>query len=761
MNFPQGLSRGDLEALAERHVRDYCPGKTARERRRAGIGVVLNWLEGAEGEDWQQRWEQLENSYDDWASNGGSKKERTEIFAAVQIFILERVIRPSYTWILADRRHRLYSNLRSTTDKEAFDTLMSVAPGMNASGTTVQQAMVALSRIGVHTGKSVVDLTTEDILDYGEFIRSTGRNAQGVRVAHQLLREADYLHDPPLTLGYTQRLDKPSVEELVNRHNIECTEVRNLLIMYLKEREPAVDYVTVKQLADRLAKQFWRDIELHHPGIESINLPREVIEAWKKRSELLRDGRPRKDSGQLYVVVRSFYLDILQWAAENPGRWEKYVVPCPISDADVRALGKADSRRKARTHERIRRLEPLLPRLLADVRRRLGASRGLLEAAEECQDGQEFVFEGRTFERLQSPRSNRKREFGSVPVMVRPVDEEDGKTINCLDQEDEAFWAWAIVEVLRLTGARVEELLELTHLSIHQHRMPDNEQVLLLQIAPSKRDRERVLPVCPELSHVLAQIVRRVQGSEGEVPAVERYDPLERVMSSPMPYLFQRRWRLQGSVMGTSAVWSLIKRASQRAGLKTRDGESVYFTPHDFRRLFATEAVNGGLPIHIAAKLLGHLDLNTTRGYVAVYSEEVIRHYRSHLARRRVLRPEVEYREPTEEEWEEFSKHFRRRKMALGDCYRPYGSDCPHEHACVRCPMLRMDPNQLPRLLEIEQNTVDLLAEAENNGWEGEESGLKETLQHIQEKKGQAERTRSLRPESNTPPTIVPLSAKR
>jgi integrase len=29
------------------------------------------------------------------------------------------------------------------------------------------------------------------------------------------------------------------------------------------------------------------------------------------------------------------------------------------------------------------------------------------------------------------------------------------------------------------------------------------------------------------------------------------------------------------------------------------------FTPHDFRRLLATDLVNNGLPIHIGAALLG------------------------------------------------------------------------------------------------------------------------------------------------------------
>ena len=67
---------------------------------------------------------------------------------------------------------------------------------------------------------------------------------------------------------------------------------------------------------------------------------------------------------------------------------------------------------------------------------------------------------------------------------------------------------------------------------------------------------------------------------------------------------------------------------------------------------------NSGLPIHIAAKLLGHLDLDTTQGYVAVYPAEVIRHYRQFIASRRSQRPGEEYREPSDAEWAEFRDHF-------------------------------------------------------------------------------------------------------
>jgi hypothetical protein len=89
------------------------------------------------------------------------------------------------------------------------------------------------------------------------------------------------------------------------------------------------------------------------------------------------------------------------------------------------------------------------------------------------------------------------------------------------------------------------------------------------------------------------------------------------------------------------------------------------------------------LPIHIGAALLGHLNIGTTQGYVAVFEDDVIRHVQDFLARRRAMRPEEECRPVTEEEWQEFDEHFDKRKVELGSCGRPYGTGCQHEHACL------------------------------------------------------------------------------
>jgi integrase/recombinase XerD len=81
--------------------------------------------------------------------------------------------------------------------------------------------------------------------------------------------------------------------------------------------------------------------------------------------------------------------------------------------------------------------------------------------------------------------------------------------------------------------------------------------------------------------------------------------------------------------------------------------------PHMLRHMFATDAVTGGLPVHIAARLLGHASLTTTQAYLAVVQDDLVRSYRSFVDARRAVRPAAEYREPTNDEWREFQQTLR------------------------------------------------------------------------------------------------------
>jgi hypothetical protein len=228
---------------------------------------------------------------------------------------------------------------------------------------------------------------------------------------------------------------------------------------------------------------------------------------------------------------------------------------------------------------------------------------------------------------------------------------------------------------------------------------------------------------------VLAAIVARIRDtSSGTVPDVIAYDRYECCFLPPMPVLFQHLEGMDRRPLSPASVRRWIRDALTAAEITDAAGKPLVFTPHDFRRIFATEAIMNGMPPHIAQLILGHKDITTTMGYKAVYPDEAIAAHRAFIARRRALRPPEEYRTPTESEWQEFLGHFQRRKVELGDCGRAYGAACHHEHACIRCALLRVDPAQRDRLAEIRDSLLARIDEVREHGWLGEIEGLKVSL---------------------------------
>jgi integrase len=384
------------------------------------------------------------------------------------------------------------------------------------------------------------------------------------------------------------------------------------------------------------------------------------------------------------IQVRGFYLDLAQWATEDPARRGPWAAPCPIRDADVEQK-KQLRRHKARMDQRTRERLPVLPVLVRTVEQRRNVAATLLQAAQRTAPGTTFTFNGETLLRPSTPHA----EAGKVWADELST----GRRRDLSHEEHEAFWAWGAIEVLRASGVRVEEMLELSHHSFVQYRLPTTgELVPLLQIAPSKTDTERLLLISPELADVLSAIICRIRDAHGAVPLVSSYDPLERVWNPPMPLLFQRQFGTENRALPRSVIRNALNAALGATGLTSPDKQPLHFTPHDFRRLFITDAVLNGLPPHVAQVICGHSNINTTMGYKAIYPEEAINAHRAFIARRRATRPSEEYRTPTEQEWEEFLGHFQRRKVSVGTCGRAFGTSCIHEHSCVRCHSFALTP---------------------------------------------------------------------
>ena len=726
-------SRRELLHLADGLLTSAIPSE--RRRRHESVNTVLDWLEGFPGEDWQERW--LLSGSDvagqAWGPRDLPERQRSRLTAGLGALIVVRAVRPAYGWLSGSRMLGVYAAYRSHNQPAEFAELAAHA-ARRGFPVHEAEALNALTRMVIVTGKNLTDLDMDDINTYAAARRQTGRKVAALPFAYDLLRGIGGLDGEPPTLRQAQARGQLTVAELVDRYAVACRPVRDVLVHYLAERSAVLDYRSLDNQAHMLVSLFWADLERHHPGIDTLHLPGDVAHGWKQRVRTLPGGTPRRTFHAVLLTVRSFYLDLLQWSLEDPARWAAWAAPCPVSETDVRGYIKEARRRRARMAERTRVLAPVLPRLVAAAGQQLEAAARMLATVRNTVPGAKFTVDDVRYLRI-GPR----RGIQPIRLLAEPLDP-PGPRFDVEAGEASAFWALAIIEVLRRTGVRVEELLELTHLSLRQYQAPTGEMVPLVQVSPSKTDTERVIPADPELVAVLARIIRRIKDAAGRVPLLTRYDTYERVFGPPLPHLFQLITQHRLQVISPQRVRDLLARVARKADIADVDGTALRFTPHDFRRIFSTEAVNSGLPIHIAARLLGHLDLNTTQGYVAVYPAEVIRHDRQFTDQRRSQRPSEEYREPSDSEWTEFRDHFSLRKVALGTCHRPYGTPCQHEHACIRCPMLRLDLTQVPRLLQIEHNTRERLEEARQMQWLGEVAALEESLRHIAGKKKQADR---------------------
>ncbi|WP_329324601.1 site-specific integrase [Streptomyces luteogriseus] len=737
--------------------------KSAQTQRLVGVRLLLDWLETHPGDNWQQRWEASPASpryagwhqpVMAWAAEQGRPPSRNWTDAGLLALVCADVVRPSMLWLIGNPSRHLRPAIAATRDPEGFGRLLSELPDPERVTSRDSLAMKYIAQIIVNYGGGVGDIVVGDLLAHPRLqYRDQGTTTAGIRLAYTWLRNrGQFPPDAPATLHHmTARTGQISPAGLIDRYQLRCQPVRDLLVDYLTERQPAVDYTTLKSIAGHLGGLFWADLEHHHPGIDTLRLPPDVSDAWKARIAVKTivqrrpDGatrtvtEPRQSAPGVKLTVRAFYLDLAQWAAEEPERWGRWVAPCPISEADC-ATRKLERKQKSWSDQRTRERLPVLPALVRTAERRLKEARERLELIDMAFPGSTVNVRGETFT---LPKGAHRAD--GKPGYVYDA---KGNRRNVRTEEKHAFYAWATIEILRHTGIRIEELLELSHHSIVRYQLPTTGEVApLLQIAPSKTDKERLLLISPELADVLSAAVSRVRLTNRVVPSIPTYDQHERTWNDPMPVLYQ--WTVSGEKrpISINTVRRSLADTLDASGLVDKDGDPLSFAPHDFRRIFITDAILNGLPPHIAQVIVGHERIETTMGYAAIYPADAVEAHRAFIARRRKTRPAGEYRAVTPEEWDEFLSHFERRKLALGECGRAYGTDCIHEHACVRCPVLIVSDAEKPRLIEIRDNLADRIAEAQREGWLGEVEGLSVSLAaaegKIAELEAQQERRRS------------------
>ncbi|MFJ5034554.1 hypothetical protein ACIQB5_42395 [Streptomyces sp. NPDC088560] len=246
-------------------------------------------------------------------------------------------------------------------------------------------------------GGTVRDVTIGDCVELQHAIGEHQTNGcHGKHLFYQLLAGLGVFGpDAPARLKTVMLPGRLTPAALVDRHGITCTAIRDLLVDYLTERAVDVDYTTLEDMARTLAGLFWRDMEKHHPGIDSLRLDADTATAWRERVGMVRDRhgipiRPRVNAHTVFSWVRAFYQDLARWAAEEPARWGPWVAPCPVRNSDT-DHSKNRARRKAAMDQRTHTLLPALPALVKAVERQLKDAQTCLATGRETPAGALFT----------------------------------------------------------------------------------------------------------------------------------------------------------------------------------------------------------------------------------------------------------------------------------------------------------------------------------------------------------------------------------
>ena len=259
----------------------------AQKQRRRGLGALLGWLGEQPGESWQDRW--LASGADtagadwrripaQWLRAAGRPQGQTALLgAALTVAICADVIRPSTAWFVraVPRGGALARGMAQARDVEGFTRLRQVCDQDGhlpaAAGThTLHRAAVVL---GAHGGV-IAEVTVGDVLELLDVESEAHRSpmAHGTSFYRALHQLGILSPDAPTRLRELRSAGQRTPAELIDRFDLACRPVRDLLVDYLSERAPALDYSSLRSLAADLGNVFWKDLERHHPGIEGLDL---------------------------------------------------------------------------------------------------------------------------------------------------------------------------------------------------------------------------------------------------------------------------------------------------------------------------------------------------------------------------------------------------------------------------------------------------------------------------------------------------------
>ncbi len=239
--------------------------KATRAGRRRGTAKLLRWLSSFPGDTWQQRWEASgseDHPGSSWAplplgwlrGNGlAASYDENDLSSGLLMLICGDVVRPRMTWMVTRARRHLAPVMAETRDPAGFARLRELAESGPASA--LKDARLADTRIATILackGGVISDITVGDCVEMADAQRLAHSRGGQKKVDFYLRLHAlgTFPADAPATIrAFGMAQGQVTVEELVDRYQLQCKPVRDLLVDYLKERQPALDYASLDSVS--------------------------------------------------------------------------------------------------------------------------------------------------------------------------------------------------------------------------------------------------------------------------------------------------------------------------------------------------------------------------------------------------------------------------------------------------------------------------------------------------------------------------------
>ncbi|OIQ80574.1 tyrosine recombinase XerD [mine drainage metagenome] len=622
------------------------------QRMLRATGFTLDALDRLPGERLADRWEAFEAQvWPRWLTGDGRPPVHDTWTWGMWALVTSRLVRPSWPFLTWTRTTQWVARLPLDDPMTSAHAQLVTATAALPFGTpmfavnAVNRGLRALLHCGVDelSGLTEADLRAAgrgkgaDVLDaalcqLGVFTRTPQRGT---------LRWRSVGRREPADLAGVAGVPEP---------------FRQVAGLYLEHysRRLSDNYATLQHKARALA-HFFTYLQATHPQVTSCAQitpahARGFVGHAVEQARTVQRGR-HKGSGDTtsahawLVDVRCFFADLCTWATEADS---PFVAHCPsvvpLTRHDLLDSGFADARK---------RTEARLTRTVLDLEREIPNIRAFaLRRWHETQQALRIDESGEGLQRA----------------------------------ERIAFWDWALLELLLTSGLRIEEACELTTFDILKRALPDGRLYYLLHVKPSKFDRARVIPIGDQLGRVIAEIIRHVRGFYGSdhVPACDRRDEHEKRALACAPYLLQGR--THPSTLNSQTIRGRLSALSLAAGATHSDGRPLALTPHDCRRVFASEHLNSNTPVHVIQALLGHATVNTVMIYAKLYPTQLVEEYRRAMRGLYgdVYGPEAS-RAPTDQEWAVFTANCSMRDMGTHMCALPTGEHCPRGLVCLGC----------------------------------------------------------------------------